>query len=319
MPHVSCPILSGSVSHSREAWAILELRTLAYFLAVAKAGSVSRAAAELRIAQPSLSRQLRGLEVELRVDLFQRGPTGVRLTPAGSRLLPMARDLVARAEVAEARMQTVAGGAFARLRIVAPATTIADVIAPFLAASGPETPLVTAQEELPAGVFGKLERGDADLAISSGPPPAGFLSRPVFRFAVWAYVPPGHRWTRRRNDRVHLGELVEEPLIVLGPDHGTRRVLDMAVVEAGLAYRRAFETNVPEIAQALAASDHGVAVVSDDPRYGLRPLMIVGPAGPLQISLFAAWDATHYAADAISPWVDQLAQYCVERYGEAAS
>ena len=253
------------------------------------------------------------------MDLFLRVPTGVRLTPAGSRLMPMARDLIARAEAAEERMHAVAGGALRRMRVVAPATTIADVIAPFLAASGPDAPLVTAREELPAGVFGRLERGDADLAISSGPPPAGFVSRPVFRFAVWAYVPPGHRWTRRSKGRVELGELVEEPLIVLGPDHGTRRVLDMAVEEAGLAYRKAFETNVPEIAQALAASGHGVAVVSDDPRYGLRPLMIIGTAGPLRISLLAAWDATHYAADAISPWVDQLAQYCVDYYGESTS
>ena len=316
---VSCPILGGSGSHSREAWAILELRILRYFLAAAEAGSVSRAAAELRIAQPSLSRQLRGLEAELRVDLFHRVPTGVRLTAAGSRLLPMAQDLVARAEAAEARMRAIGDGAGVRLRVVAPATTVADVIAPFLAASGPEAPLVTAREELPAAVFARLERGDADLAISSGPPPAGFDSRPVFRFAVWAYVPPGHRWARRRTGRVHVRELAEEPLIVLGPDHGTRRLLDMAMVEAGLAYRRAFETNVPEIAQALAASNHGVAVVSDDPRYGLRPLMIVGPGGPLRISLVAAWDATHYAADTIEPWVDQLAEYCVERYGEAAS
>jgi DNA-binding transcriptional LysR family regulator len=319
MPHVSCPIPCGSGGHSREAWTILELRMLSYFLAVAEAGSVSRAASRLRIAQPSLSRQLRGLEAELRVDLFQRVPTGVRLTSAGSRLLPMAQDLVARADVAEARMRAVAESALGSLRVVAPATTIADVIAPFLAASGPQAPFVTAQEELPAGVFGRLERGEADVAISSGPPPAGFASRPVFRFAVWAYVPPDHRWTRRRNGRVHIRELVEEPLIVLGTDHGTRRVFDMAVSEAGLAYRRAFETNVPEIAQALAASRHGVAVVSDDQRYGLQPLRIIGSAGPLGISLLAAWDATHYAADAISPWVDQLAAYCFEHYGKSAS
>jgi len=292
---------------------------LSYFLAVAEAGSVSRAAAELRIAQPSLSRQLRGLEAELGVELFRRVPTGVQLTPAGSRLLLMAQDLVARAEVAEARMHVVAGSALARLRVVAPTTTIADVIAPFLASSGPDAPLVTAQEELPAGVFGRLERGDADVAISSGPPPAGFISRPVFRFTLWAYVPPGHRWALRRQGRVGLRELVGEPLIVLGPDHGTRRVLDMAVVEAGLAYRTAFETNVPQIAQALAAADHGIAVVSDDPRYGLRPLKIIGSAGPLRIPLLAAWDATHYAADSISPWVDQLARYCVEHYTEAPS
>lgn len=291
---------------------------LSYFLAVAEAGSVSRAATALRIAQPSLSRQLRGLEAELRVDLFRRVPTGVRLTAAGSRLLPMAQDLVARADAAEAQMRAVADGARVRLRLVAPATTVADVIAPFLASSGPDAPLITAREELPAAVFASLERGDADLAISSGPPPADFVTRPVFRFAVWAYVAPGHRWLRRRTAQIHIRELAEEPLIVLGPEHGTRRLLDAAMVEAGLAYRRAFETNVSEIAQALAASNHGVAIVSDDPRYGLRPLMIVGSAGPLRISLVAAWDATHYAADAIEPWVDQLAAYCVENYGDAA-
>jgi DNA-binding transcriptional LysR family regulator len=291
---------------------------LSYFLAVAEAGSVSRAATALRIAQPSLSRQLRGLEAELRVDLFRRVPTGVRLTAAGSRLLPMAQDLVSRADAAEAQMRAIADGARVRLRVVAPATTVADVIAPFLASSGPEAPLITAREELPAAVFASLERGDADLAISSGPPPADFACRPIFRFAVWAYVPEGHRWARRRAGRIHVSELAEEPLIVLGPDHGTRRLLDMAMVEAGLSYRKEFETNVPEIAQALAASNHGVAVVSDDPRYGLRPLMIVGSGGPLRISLVAAWDATHYAAETIEPWVDQLAAYCLERYGEVA-
>src|SRR5688572_29175705 len=133
---VSCPIPCGSGSHSLEAWAILELRMLSFFLAVAEAGSVSRAATELRIAQPSLSRQLRGLEAELQVDLFHRGPTGVRLTAAGSRLLPMAQDLVARAEAAEGQMRAVADGTRIRLRVVAPATTVADVIAPFLASSG---------------------------------------------------------------------------------------------------------------------------------------------------------------------------------------
>jgi DNA-binding transcriptional LysR family regulator len=292
---------------------------LSYFLAVARAGSVSRAATALRIAQPSLSRQLRGLEAELGVELFHRVPTGVRLTAAGSRLLPMAQDLVARADAAEAQLRAIADSARVRLRVVAPATTVADVIAPFLASSGPEAPLIAAREELPAAVFASLERGDADLAISSGPPPADFVCRPVFRFAVWAYVPPGHRWARRRTGRIHVRELAEEPLIVLGPDHGTRRLLDMAMVEAGLAYRKAFDTNVPQIAQALAASNHGVAVVSDDPRYGLRPLMIVGSGGPLRISLVAAWDATHYAAETIEPWVDQLAAYCLERYGEVAS
>jgi DNA-binding transcriptional LysR family regulator len=293
---------------------MLELRTLRYFLAISTAGSVNGAATALRVAQPSLSRQLGALEADLGVRLFERRATGVQLTAAGSRLLPMARELVARADAVEGRILALADGAPARLHLVAPATTVADVIAPFLAASGPESPMVTAREELPAAVFGALARGEADLAISSGPPPGGFASRLLFRFPVLAYVPVTHRWARRRR-QVGIRELAQEPLIVLGTDHGTRRLLDHAMDMVGTAYVRAFETNVPQIAQALAASEHGVAVVSDDPRYGLRPLLIRGPSGPLRISLHAAWDPAHYAVDVIEPWVAALGEFSALRYG----
>jgi LysR family transcriptional regulator, hca operon transcriptional activator len=70
----------------------MELRHLRYFVAVAEAGSL-RLAAEKRLhtAQPSLSRQLRDLELEVGVDLFTRGPRGVELTPAGRAFLDHAR------------------------------------------------------------------------------------------------------------------------------------------------------------------------------------------------------------------------------------
>ena len=298
---------------------ILDVRILSYFLAVANAGSLSRAARELRIAQPSLSRQLRRLESDLGVELVRRVPGGVRLTAAGSLLLPMAQDILARAEAAETRMRTMADAPVGGFRVVAPVTTIVDVIAPYLAASGPSGPLVTAHDEVPASVFSWLERGDADVAVSSGSPPDGFASRGVFRFPVWAYPPARHRWARRRAARVDLDELVREPLIVLGTGHGTRRVLDLALAGHGLTYRRAFEADRSEIALALAASDHGVAVVSDDPQFGLRPLAIMGSDGPLRIPLVAAWDASHHAAQAISTWVDGLARFCSQRYGDLST
>ena len=60
---------------------------------------------------------------------------------------------------------------------------------------------------------------------------------------------------------------------------------------------------MPGIAQALAASGIGVAILTDDPAYNLRKLLINAVDGPLHISLYAAWDATHYAADAIREFV----------------
>lgn len=62
----------------------MELRVLRYFLAVAEEGNITRAAQLLRISQPTLSRQLKGLEEELGVTLFERGPHVTTLTDEGS-------------------------------------------------------------------------------------------------------------------------------------------------------------------------------------------------------------------------------------------
>ncbi len=77
----------------------LELRHLRYFVAVAEEGSISVAARDrLHTAQPSLSRQIRELEDELGVQLFERRPRGLVLTQAGSRFLTHCRDILARIE-----------------------------------------------------------------------------------------------------------------------------------------------------------------------------------------------------------------------------
>ena len=75
------------------------------------------------------------------------------------------------------------------------------------------------------------------------------------------------------------------------------------------------EFGTPQVAQAVAAAGRGIAVVSDDPRFGLQRLDIIGKRGDLSIRLYAAWDREHHAAVAIEALARRLSDYCVSRHG----
>ena len=103
--HVSC--LSITFRHTEDC---MELRHLRYFVAVAEAENVSRAALKLHVSQPGVSRQIRDLEDEIGFQLFERSAKSVRLTAAGSVFLAEARAVLQRAEEAVAKARAVAGG-----------------------------------------------------------------------------------------------------------------------------------------------------------------------------------------------------------------
>ncbi|MEU8690162.1 LysR family transcriptional regulator [Streptomyces sp. NPDC048665] len=97
---------------------VVELRQLRYFVAVAEELNFGRAAARLLIAGPSLSQQIKVLERDLGVRLFDRDRRSVSLTPAGSALLPQVRDLLARAADLERHAGALAGSEPVRLGYV---------------------------------------------------------------------------------------------------------------------------------------------------------------------------------------------------------
>src|ERR1700745_1716546 len=102
----------------------MELRHLRYFAAVADAGNVSRAARQLHVTQPALSRQLQDLERDLACRLFDRIGRRIVLTRDGDEILERARRLLADADALRERAQALAGGEAGVLRVGATAQFI---------------------------------------------------------------------------------------------------------------------------------------------------------------------------------------------------
>lgn len=287
----------------------MELRTLRYFVAVAEHGSVSAAADVVHVTQPALSRQVRQLERELRLDLFDRRGNRLDLTAAGAQFLPVARDVLRRADDALSAAEAFAAGHLVRITIAAPTTTLTDLIAPFLATFGPADPLPTVVETSGPEA---LNQG-ADLAIVTQLPQSSWGRLAVAVMPLFAYVPEGHPWWGR--ERVTLAELVTERLVVLDPSFRPRQILQEALTAAGRPAPELIECGNAQVAQALAAAGRGVAVVSDDSRFGLHGLRIDTGGVTLRISLFAAWAPAHHAAGSLAAIARRLRTFAGDRYG----
>ncbi|MEU1945493.1 LysR family transcriptional regulator, partial [Streptomyces sp. NPDC020125] len=146
----------------------MELKRIRYFLEVVRAGTVTAAAERLHIAQPAISRQLRYLETELGLVLFDRIGPRLRLTSAGRQFVGVAEDLVRRADRIESAARQMARGELSHVAVAAAQTTITEVLAPFVATLAPDDPFISVRE-VPADQIHGTVREYADLGVAAGP------------------------------------------------------------------------------------------------------------------------------------------------------
>lgn len=293
----------------------MRLQHLRYFVATAETGSVSAAAAEVHVTQPALSRQLRQLERDLGVGLFDRSAGRLAVGSTGRALLPLARRVIEAADALAAAAAFHAHGRLERLTIAAPTVTLTDVVSPFVATVPVDDPVVDVLVADGLTTTGMLRQG-ADLAIGAERPRPPYRARVLPALPVWAYVRPDDPWAGRRG--VALAELVERPLVGLPATFTAREALDAATAAAGTSYASLIEAGNGTIAQALAASGRGVAVVSDDPRYDLVPLAVETADGPLAVRLVVAWDPRGVAADLLADVAARLTAWVDERYAPSS-
>ncbi|MEU8579858.1 LysR family transcriptional regulator [Streptomyces abikoensis] len=242
-----------------------DLGALELLLAVARLGSLGRAARELGITQPAASGRVRAMERLLGVALVERSPRGSRLTDAGVLVTDWARKVVEAAEALDAGAQALRGRRDSRLRVAA-SMTIAEYLLPgWLIALRTERPgtAVSLSTGNSAAVAERLFAGQADLGFVEGlDVPAGLDGAVVGRDRLVVVTAPGHPWARRRAP-LDPAELAATPLILRERGSGTRQVLDAALAAHGGLAEPLLELASTTAAKAAAVSGAGPSVLSE--------------------------------------------------------
>lgn len=196
----------------------MELQSLVVFLTVARHGSITGAARELRYTQSAISRQIAALEAETGARLFDRLARGVALTEEGRCLLPHAEAVLDRLRTAHRDLAALRNLGAGRLRVGAFPTAVAALVPRALAAFREEHPGVALSlvEGMTPGLLDRLSDGDADVAVVSAPPDrpldaARFHLQHLLDERLLVAVPRTHRLARRRT--VRLAELADDCFI----------------------------------------------------------------------------------------------------------
>jgi len=198
----------------------MEIHQLRYFVAVAEEGSFSRAAARVRVAQPSLSQQIRKLEAEVGQPLFDRLPRSVVLTEAGHCLIDYARKILSSIDDARRCVCELKGEIGGKLAVGA-IPTIAPYVLPKLVGKFQEHyPAVTLEiiEDVTDGITRRIEAGELDVALASTCQPSPTLRRESLgNEPLLALVPEGHPLAKKT--QVEMDDLKSQRFLLLHEMH----------------------------------------------------------------------------------------------------
>ena len=198
----------------------MELRHLRYFVAVAEMENVSRAATQkLHVAQPSLSRQIRDLEDEVGVPLFERTARSVRLTHAGRAFLDEARAILKHTEDAVVKVRTIAGKFETELQVgdlsIATGRTMPALLRAYQQAM-PNVKVKVHDWPVERNIAG-VRDGRLQLAIILRPLKASAFDElrfePLFTGRVFLAVSSDHPLAKKKS--VSLADAAREPFIGL--------------------------------------------------------------------------------------------------------
>ena len=239
----------------------MNLKQLRYFVQVAELGSFSRAAVQLEIAQPALSRQIRRLETGLKQNLLYRNGRGVSVTEAGKRLVDYARGILHQVARAEEDLRDARGTLSGRVAVGLPPSIAKTITVPLTKEFRKRLPGATLSiiEGMSATMQEWLTLGRLDIALLYNPLPArGVDTIPLLEEDLFLIAPKS---ARSGVKPVSLADLPSLPLIIPNRPHAIRALVEARLTALGKKPLIAFEIDgVPSILE-LVAEGLGYAVL----------------------------------------------------------
>ncbi|MFI6642735.1 LysR family transcriptional regulator [Streptomyces sp. NPDC050504] len=237
----------------------MDLLQLRHFQTVARYEHISRAAEELRVAQPSLSRTIARLEAELGTPLFDRQGRRIRLNQYGAVFLRHVDRALRELDEGCRALREARDTGLGRVAVASETLlTVTDLLGSFRA-SHPRADVrlfqSTAQD-----MERRLRTGEVDFCVASQPLTGAHLeSVELTREEVLLAVPPGH-WLDGR-ESVTIPEIADEPFVTTRPGHWQRALLDRLFATEGLAPAVSCEGDEPGASQNMISAGLGIGLI----------------------------------------------------------
>jgi LysR family cyn operon transcriptional activator len=285
------------------------------FVNIADAGGFARAANRLNLSQPALSRQIRALEIDLSVRLFDRIGRRIQLTSEGEELLRRSRRLLAEADSLSERARMLKAGEIGILRVGATPQVIENLLAQFLTGYRRRHPGVEIHLVEDGGVrlTSRLDRGDVHLVLMAAGSP--FESRLLYPMHALVALSPSHRLGRRTT--LEIADLADEPLLLLRRGFGSREWFDAACSIAHIQPRVLLESSAPHTLISLAATGYGLAIVPSNAQVSrgeVRAVPLIHRGVSVGKWAVIAWDSERFIPLYAAQFVEEIVAHCHRDY-----
>ena len=239
----------------------MNFKHLQTFVTICECGTVSRAAAQLRITQPALSRRIEALQNELSLRLFDNRGRRLLLTSEGKEFLRHSRALLAQAEAVLATGRALGDGRAGVLRVGGAPHTLAAFFPSFVTEYEKQNPNVRVRlfEAGAAKLLTMIEHGELHFAVTLALGHDHLAKQLLPAVQLLTLTAP--RSPYGGHGRVEVGSLRDVPLLVMPPGYATRETFDAACRIAGVRGSVVFESAALNALAAFAEAGHGVAVV----------------------------------------------------------